>query len=54
MRPRADLSARVGLCVCVVAALVLAAGMSIPTASFSQDKSQQEERKKQPTLAQFV
>jgi len=46
MRPRADLGARVGLCACVVAALALGAAMSIPTASFSQDKSQQEERKK--------
>jgi VWFA-related protein len=46
MHPRADLGARVGLCACVVAALALAAGMSIPTTSFSQDKSQQEERKK--------
>ena len=46
MRPRADLCARVGLSACIVALIALTAAVSFPPTSFSQDKSQEVERKK--------
>ncbi len=49
MRPRADLRARAGLSARIITAVALVAGVtgiSLPTATLSQDKSQQTERKK--------
>jgi len=49
MRPRADLSARIGVFACITVAVALAAGaagISLLAASPSQDKSQEVQRKK--------
>ena len=49
MRPRAELTTRIRLSVCIIATVALAAGMAsltLPAAPSSQDKSQQVERKK--------
>jgi len=49
MRPRAELTTRIRLSVCIIATVALAAGMAsltFPAAPSSQDKSQQVERKK--------